>query len=202
MEESARMKNITNAKPGAEIPESRRNFLRDLIGKTGQVALGEAERRLARADRGIVRPPGALSEVEFLPACTRCGDCVTACPEGALFMLGAHTGLAVNTPALDLVNNACALCADFPCIAACEPAALLPVEPLALRFAEARIDPSACLPFQGPECGVCVMVCPVPGALVLEGARPRIDPEHCTGCALCRRACIVSPKAVTVHPRA
>ncbi|MEE8435675.1 MAG: hypothetical protein V3S64_12885, partial [bacterium] len=58
---------------------------------------------------------------------------------------------------------------------------------------------ASCLPFQGPECGVCVSVCPVPGAIALEGTLPRIDLEHCTGCALCRRACIVSPSAITVH---
>lgn len=186
----------------ADGPNSRRDFFRGLIGKTAELAVGEAERRIERAARRFVRPPGAVSEAEFLAACTRCGDCVSACPEGAIFMLGVHLGLAVDTPALDLVNNACALCADFPCIAACGPEALRQLDGASPRFARMRIEAGSCLPFQGPECGVCVAVCPVEGAIELKGTRPSIDPELCTGCALCRRACIVSPSAITVHPLA
>jgi ferredoxin len=30
----------------------------------------------------------------------------------------------------------------------------------------------------------------------LGGIKPRIDPTLCTGCAMCREACITEPKAV------
>ena len=41
--------------------------------------------------------------------------------------------------------------------------------------------------------------CPVPGALEWEGGvRPAINEARCTGCAMCREACIVDPKAVAV----
>ena len=180
-------------------PNSRRDFLRDLIGKTGELALGEARRRMELAARRFIRPPGAVSEADFIAGCTRCGDCVSACPAGVIFMLGVHLGLAVGTPALDLVHNACALCPDFPCITACGPGALRQLAGAPPRLATLRIEANACLPFQGPECGVCVSVCPVEGAMGLKGARPSIAPEHCTVCALCLRACIVSPSAITVH---
>jgi NAD-dependent dihydropyrimidine dehydrogenase PreA subunit len=39
----------------------------------------------------------------------------------------------------------------------------------------------------------------VPGALRwTDGVRPVIDEDVCTGCALCREACILDPKAVVV----
>jgi Fe-S-cluster-containing dehydrogenase component len=41
--------------------------------------------------------------------------------------------------------------------------------------------------------------CPVPGALEWEGGiRPVINDTLCTGCALCRGACIVAPKAIPI----
>jgi NAD-dependent dihydropyrimidine dehydrogenase PreA subunit len=90
-------------------------------------------------------------------------------------------------------------------VAACEPDALrLPEQeeegpPAPAKLARVRIDPETCLPYSGPECGACAHACPVPGALEWEGGlRPVIDEERCTGCALCREACIMEPKAVEV----
>ena len=67
------------------------------------------------------------------------------------------------------------------------------------RLAVAEVDTATCLPYQGPECGACAGSCPVPGALVWELEKPRIDSGHCTGCALCREACIVEPKAIQIR---
>ena len=54
--------------------------------------------------------------------------------------------------------------------------------------------------YNGPECGACAHVCPVPGALSWEGGlRPVIDQSICTGCALCREACITNPKSVDIR---
>jgi len=88
---------------------------------------------------------------------------------------------------------------------ACEPRALCFPEreenespPLPV-IARAEINSETCLPYQGPECGACESSCPVPGALKWDMTRPTIDPEYCTGCGLCREACIVEPKAVLIH---
>ena len=185
---------------GREETNSRREFLRMAFKKTGEVALKGVKLAVERAARGIVRPPGAVGEAEFLAVCTRCGDCVEACPEGALFLLGANAGVGVGTPSLDLVNRACTMCESFPCVASCQPGALQPVAREELRFAEVRIDPNTCLPYKGPECGVCALVCLVPGALMLKITIPEIDRELCTGCAVCRQACPVQPSAISVHP--
>jgi ferredoxin len=66
-------------------------------------------------------------------------------------------------------------------------------------MAVADIDSRHCLPYQGPECGACAGSCPVPGALGWDDTRPVIDAALCTGCALCREACIADPKAVVLQ---
>jgi ferredoxin-type protein NapG len=184
----------------------RREFFRNSARKLAEVAIDEIEARAAHRASRWIRPPYALEELEFLLQCTRCGDCIEACPHQVVFSLSARLGAqVVGTPALDLLNRGCHLCADWPCVAACEPGALkLPeVEANAARplpkMASAAIDTGTCLPYSGPECGACRNSCPVPGALVWESERPRIEEEPCTGCALCREACIVEPKAVTIR---
>ena len=108
-----------------------------------------------------------------------------------------------GTPALDLLNKGCHLCAAWPCVAVCEPGALKTPEaasgePVLPRVAVAKIDTDTCLPYLGPECGACAESCPVPGAMRWEQSRPRIDPGKCVGCGLCREACILEKKAIHV----
>ncbi len=184
----------------------RRNFFRVGARKTAQIAYRVASDRAARRAQSWLRPPFAVDELDFLLACTRCDKCIEACPHDVLFKLPAHTGLqAAGTPAMDLLNRGCHLCRDWPCVAACEADALkLPEQeeegrPAPAKLARVRIDPETCLPYSGPECGACADSCPVPGALEWEGGlRPVINQESCTGCALCREACIVDPKAIEV----
>ena len=158
-------------------------------------------RRPRRSEKWL-RPPFVRDEIEFLLACTRCDACIEACPHGVLFKLPSGFGAQVaGGPAMDLLNRGCHLCEDWPCVSACEPGALsLPAEPEAApRLAQVSVDPDLCLAHLGPECGACAHACPVPGALTWEnGVRPAIDADHCTGCALCREACIVEPKAIKV----
>lgn len=153
-----------------------------------------------------IRPPFALDELGFLLACTRCDLCIDACQPGVLFRLPARVGLrAAGTPAMDLVSLGCPMCEGWPCVAACKPKALHFSEPepeappARPRLAVVTIKTEDCLPYSGPECGACRSACPVPGALVfVGGAKPTINADLCTGCALCREACIVTPKAIKV----
>lgn len=176
---------------------------RELFTLGWRKAAGNAAAR--RSSRWI-RPPHALPEPEFLIKCTGCGDCISACPHDVVFALPAGSGLrAETTPALDLLNRGCHRCDGWPCVAACEAGALVrpdPVEdapPALPRLALVEIDTDTCLAYLGPECGACAHACPVPGALEWEGGiRPVVKTDICTGCALCREACIVDPKAIKV----
>ena len=71
--------------------------------------------RLPREDDSVKRPPGAARE-NFHDLCTRCGDCVSVCPEEVLAMDDA--GLPVFQPQ----QGGCTFCGD--CADACKTDAL------------------------------------------------------------------------------
>jgi len=191
-----------------DLPMNRREFLRKGIDKVCEVTVEHAEEQIKRHASHWIRPPYALDELEFMLACTRCGECIDACPHNAIFPLAARLGAQfVGTPALDLTNRSCHLCEDWPCVAVCEPGALKRPEadengviPLP-RIAFAMIDEQSCLPYLGPECSACNDACPVPGAMVWENEKPTISPDSCVGCGLCREACILEPKAIPMRSK-
>jgi ferredoxin-type protein NapG len=199
---------------------SRRRFFKrgiDRLAKTGVEAI---EQRVEQKSRHWIRPPFARPELDFLLACTRCDACIEACPHNVIFPLPFSRGAEVAaTPALDLLNRGCQLCEDWPCVQACGEGALLLPEvaedadgELAAAAESERvlppalsrvvIDTTVCLPYNGPECGACKGSCPIPDTLQWQGEKPVINSASCVGCALCREACIVDPKAVMVSSAA
>ena len=186
----------------------RRQLFARVARKAGENAVRQMDGAARRKARHWIRPPFALPELEFLLACTRCDACVSACSHGVIFKLPARAGAsAAATPALDLLNKACRLCAGWPCVEACEAGALR-IPPSDGRSADATlpalslpvIDEGACLPYRGPECGACASSCPVPGALRWDGVRPSIEASRCIGCGSCRQACVVDPPAIAIIP--
>lgn len=148
------------------------------------------------------RPPGAVAdETTFLGLCTRCGDCVTACPHSAIHTLTAAAGIGADSPVMVPDERGCHMCEGFPCAAACPEAALVvPCEPV-WNLGRVFLDESRCLPFMGPECGACANTCPGEvRALTLKLGRPRVDAESCIGCGLCIVACPTSPAALKLEP--
>ena len=193
-----------------DVKLDRRNFFRLGIHKAAKAAVDVAEARIMQQASRYIRPPFAIDEIDFLTKCTRCHDCIEACPHQTIFPLSAKLGIEiVSTPALDLINGACHLCEDWPCVAVCEPEALkipetenseddIVYEQCSPHLAEVHINPDVCLPYMGPECGVCGSVCPVPGAISWDLSKPQINMDICTGCAICRQSCITDPKAITI----
>ena len=184
---------------------NRREFFKTGVNKVSEIAVQEIDAKVNERAARWIRPPYALAELEFLLACTRCDKCIDACPHNVIFKLSAKLGAqVVGTPAMDLLNKGCHLCEDWPCVQACEPHALQypeveEEETQSLpQLAHAAINSQTCLPYNGPECGACANSCPVPGALLWDMEKPYIDAETCNGCGLCRQACIVEPKAITI----
>jgi len=189
----------------------RRDFFKLGFQKATDVIVEEAEVHVEQKARQWIRPPYAVGELDFLLKCTRCGACEETCPHEVIFPLPAKYGLeAVSTPAMDLLETGCRLCHDWPCVQACETGALsilasgeknsaLPTNPISHKIADVHISEDLCLPYLGPECGACAASCPVEGALLWDGPKPSIDQELCTGCAMCREACIAAPKAIGVR---
>lgn len=210
----------------------RRAFFTKGAGKVAQKLTQHAADKARKDSARWIRPPFAIEELDFILACTRCGDCIKACPYGIIFPLSSKLGVKVfNTPALDLTKSGCHLCEDWPCVTACEIDVLkLPLaankseldeteegdreesdkeesakeesereDPLP-KLAIVSINTETCLPYSGPECGAC-RVCPIEGAMEWNMEKPVIVTKNCTGCGLCREACIVEPKAINIQSK-
>ena len=206
-------------------PQERGDFFKSL----GTLFAGFVADRIDDAVTGmgpkLLRPPGALEELAFLTACTRCDKCIRACPENALLKAPATAGLAMKTPYLDPRSIPCFLCTTLPCIAECEDGALVwptlrraegtELEgPKAVRMGTARVKPALCVTWgtderEARECRICVDRCPypeeairlVPAARGADPGHPAVVEDACTGCGLCVFACPAEPAAIVVEPR-
>ena len=185
---------------------NRREFFKTGFQKVSKTLVEAADEHVKQKALHWIRPPYALNELEFLLACTRCDKCIEACPHDVIFPLPARRGARVTgTPAMNLLNKGCHLCEDWPCVTACEPGALKRPEADAVteqiplpQIALAAVNTQTCLPYHGPECGACASSCPVPNTLLWKEEKPYINTSTCTGCGLCREACIVEPKAINI----
>jgi len=150
----------------------------------------------ARRALGIVRPPGALDESEFLAACIRCTRCADACGVNAIQLFGPESGKLHGTPYIDPIGAACNMC--LACGPACPTEALLPLKEVAeVDMGNAVVDDRLCVSINGTGvCGACFTACPLRGKAITQGLRnaPEIHTEYCTGCGLCEQFCIVDER--------
>ena len=148
----------------------------------------------------IHRPPGAVDELSFLSGCTRCNECVKACPVSAIVHAPARFREAAGTPMIDPHTSACVMCEDTPCITSCKPGVLRADQPK--KRGVAWIQTMACLAHTGSFCTVCSERCPVPGAIEVAMGKPRILENECTGCGVCAAVCPAPVNAIVVMPLA
>lgn len=199
----------------------RRRFLTETARVAGGCAVaGSLLAYVARDARALpaeaLRPPGAMPETDFLSACIRCGLCVRDCPYDTLKLaeLG-EDGPATGTPYFTARDVPCEMCDDIPCVAACPTGAL---DPGLKTIDDARmgtavlVDQENCLNFLGLRCDVCYRVCPViDEAITLETSHntrsgkhaifaPTVHADHCTGCGLCEKSCVLPDAAIKVLP--
>jgi ferredoxin-type protein NapG len=179
---------------------NRRALFRSTLNGWAEKLMEQAERRVAPTR--YARPPGALPEVGFLAACTRCGDCVRACPVQAIVAVPADGGHAAGTPRLQLDREPCIACSDMPCVRACPTAALTPPADgwRGYRLAELEFHPERCVTYRGVACRVCADRCPIGAAALVidETGHPALRHEGCVGCGVCVRACISHPSSFTL----
>jgi ferredoxin-type protein NapG len=153
----------------------------------------------------LLRPPGAISEKQFLQACSHCDECIHACPKDAILRAPKKMGFLVfNTPYIDPMRNPCVMCTDLPCISACPDKALLPVQQLTdVNMGYAILDKKKCQAYGDTFCQQCVIDCPVPGAIHQVQDKPIIDKNICTGCGVCMRSCstVNIPLAIKIKPQ-
>lgn len=178
----------------------RRQFFRQALGRLAREVSARTARRVAPSRH--IRPPGAAPEIAFLASCTRCGDCIDACPVHAIFKAPPAAGFGAGTPMLDPGVVACAVCTDMPCTRACDTGALTVPRTgwASVRLGVLALDPVRCIAFHGAPCGVCARACPIgERALGLDaGGRPVLRPEGCVGCGACVVACVTAPSSLLI----
>ncbi|MDD4328614.1 MAG: 4Fe-4S dicluster domain-containing protein [Aliarcobacter sp.] len=71
-----------------------------------------------------LRPPGAVSEKEFLALCIKCGQCLQVCPYHSIKLADMAKGHGIGTPYIDARERGCYACSAVPCVLACPSGAL------------------------------------------------------------------------------
>lgn len=206
---------------------SRRDALRNLL--KGLPALGSggllwsAGANGAKANKLVLRPPGALGENHFQAACVKCGQCVEACQYDTLKLNKPASGALTGTPYFEPRKVACKLCPDIPCADVC-PSGALDIKSLknedgqldvnVSRMGLAVIHEESCIAYWGIRCDACYRSCPlIDKAIVLKYELNEVTHKHgnllpivqgdvCTGCGICEQVCVVEKAAIKVLPKA
>lgn len=181
---------------------TRRQFFVDVV--RGIVPVADTADRHAEqpscSQQQWLRPPGAVAEADFLNTCTRCTDCIEACPFRSIRRLGTEFGEKLaGTPAIIPDEAPCYLCADLPCINACQPQALNAMSRPTVNMGTAKLQREACYVARNQPCDYCVTRCPLKGVAIEWGADrlPVIHEAGCTGCAVCAYLCPANALSVT-----
>jgi ferredoxin len=156
---------------------SRRGFALSLVSGVFAIPAVRLSNKLgSNWTYNIIRPPGALSEREFLNRCIKCGQCMRICPTNVIQPGGVEGGLEnLWTPVLNnrIGSSGCQL----NCVACgqiCPTSAIRPItlaEKLGadefadvgpIKLGTAFVDRNRCLPWaMDKPCIVCEENCPV-----------------------------------------
>jgi ferredoxin len=164
---------------------SRRGFMLSLTGGIIAVPAVRLSNKLgSNWLHKVIRPPGALSEEEFLKRCIKCGQCMRVCPTNVLQPGGIQGGLEnLWTPVLNnrIGSSGCQLNC-VACGQVCPTSAIRPItlaEKLGtdefadvgpIKLGTAFVDQNRCLPWaMNKPCIVCEENCPLsPKAIYTE----------------------------------
>jgi ferredoxin-type protein NapG len=168
----------------------------------------------------FLRPPGALAELPLAETCSRCGDCVKACPAQAIRLEPAVAG---GLPFIVPREQPCVVCTDLACMKVCPTGALKRVSAVSeISMGVAVVDHARCLrgPFdaeprvepadslhaaggargRGEDCRLCVTSCPVgESAIAIGGGGRVVILAGCIGCGVCERACPTEPTSIFIR---
>ncbi len=180
----------------------RRSFVK-LIGMSLLFLLTGAKHKKRIESEGIIRPPGALKEKDFVNRCIRCGNCMRVCVTNGLQPVMFESGLeGILTPRLvpeiGYCEYQCTLCGQV-----CPTGAIPDLkisEKKKIRLGTAGVHRGRCLSWRGEEnCLLCEEHCPVEEkAIKVMASKPVVDRGLCVGCGACQNVCPAG--AITVNP--
>lgn len=159
---------------------SRRLFLRGKVNTVNYVP--------------VVRPPRSVDQQQFLSLCTRCDDCISACPENII--VHGDGGF----PEVDFKQGECTFCNK--CAEVCQEDAVQ-VENNNSWQLDVSVN-SKCLSLNAIVCRACGDNCE-PQAIhfnmKLGGiSEPQISLDDCTGCGACMYVCPIDG-AIQIKPQ-
>jgi MauM/NapG family ferredoxin protein len=190
----------------SKVDFSRRGFVYSLAGGIGVGFLAtQTPFTLRQSKFQLVRPPGAIPEMEFLRTCIRCGECMKSCLTNTLQPCLWESGLSgLWTPKMDLRMAPCDQNCNV-CGKVCPTQAIRSVsldEKTHAKVGTAILRKEMCLVWaQNKLCLICDEICPY-NAIVfrpVEGyRRPFVIASKCNGCGFCEQRCPVKGESAIV----
>ncbi|MGC8976588.1 MAG: 4Fe-4S dicluster domain-containing protein [Candidatus Ratteibacteria bacterium] len=172
----------------------RREFLKFFAGVGGLLIFSRPKFKFSE-NFGLIRPPGAIEEDDFIYKCVRCGECLKVCPAKCLKPVPLNKGiLEFGSPYIIPREKGCLLC--LSCGKVCPTGAIQKVRIEEIKMGTAKIDTNRCIVWrENKDCFVCMEVCPVGAVYKEEKGRPVVNPEICVGCGQCEQNCPVIGEA-------
>nr|MBF0221094.1 4Fe-4S binding protein [Desulfobulbaceae bacterium] len=192
---------------------SRRGFITTAISSAAIPLFLPGRAISKRPNPKLLRPPGALSEQDFLTRCVRCGECMKVCIGNGLHPLFLEAGLEgifspKLSPRLGYCEYNCTLCGQV-----CPTGAIQKLSPEIKkkeRIGLATFDKNRCLPYaKAIPCIVCEEHCPIADKAIkfkevelvndngqrLVMKQPYAIDELCIGCGICEYKCPLEGEA-------
>ncbi len=167
--------------------------------------------RHQKIESRLIRPPGSISELEFLNRCLHCGRCMKVCPTNGLQPCIFEAGFqGLWTPRLVPRVGACEKNCNM-CGKVCPTSAIRNLsleEKSFVKIGTAVIDRSRCIAWeQNKDCLICDEACQYNAITLVKETiygvtlgRPVVDEKICTGCGMCENRCpIEGPSAIQVY---